>query len=216
MSTARLIAVAGRAWRNRPIAALESAAHEGIVPTVVLALEPGDLQTWLPALWPAVEVRDATGYLRGMRLAAAGGKPPDGEPPVRLDLALLHYPFADEEGALYSRGEVRDDELDRLMVAAADRVVVTVDEVLTRAQGRRAAASRRWDAGEIADVRHVPFGAFPASTDGLYRADDAARDALTTWAAVATTDGRDRLQALTTPGRLAEVSLPHGLEWPGR
>ncbi|HWM35292.1 MAG TPA: hypothetical protein VNR36_13780 [Pseudolysinimonas sp.] len=216
MSAVSRIAVAGRAWRNRPIAALESAAREGVRPAVVLALEPDDLQGWITALWPAAEVRDATEYLPGMRRAAAGVEPAGGEPPVRPDLALLHYPFADEDGALYSRGDVRDDEVDRLIVRAAARVVVTVDEVLTRAQGRRAVASKRWDAGEIADVRHVPFGAFPASSDGLYRADASARDALTTWAAVARSNGSDRLQALTTATRLAGVSLPHGLEWPGR
>jgi hypothetical protein len=221
-----VIAVGGTAWRNRPLAYLESVAHEGVVPTVVVALDATDLAGWAPQLWGEVELRMITGgrferndVVQGMWAAALGlgSNQPDAPVlPFRPDLAVLHYPYADEEGAVYSLQADETSWFNELIVKVSRRVIVTVDEILTDAQRRRAAPMQRLSASSIDEVRHVPYGAYPGACDGMYCADEVAKSALAVRAMEGIAPGSNRLEALATPGRLAAASLPHGLQWPRR
>jgi glutaconate CoA-transferase subunit A len=92
-------------------------------------------------------------------------------PPLGLDTVVLHAPRADEDGNVEIVGA---KALDWVMVGAAAKVLVTVDEIVPRgglaADGRQSILTRN----QITAIAHAPGGAWPASCLPFYVTDYAA------------------------------------------
>ena len=91
-------------------------------------------------------------------------------PRLAPDWAIIHVHRADPEGNAQIRGSVFED---LLMANAAERVMVTAEEVVPpealRAEGPQATIPSFL----VEAVVHAPRGAWPCSCEGLYAVDDA-------------------------------------------
>ena len=91
-------------------------------------------------------------------------------PRLAPDWAIIHVHRADPEGNAQIRGSVFED---LLMANAAERVMVTAEEVVPT-EALRAEGAQATVPGFLVDaVVHAPRGAWPCSCEGLYPVDDA-------------------------------------------
>lgn len=92
-------------------------------------------------------------------------------PALPLDVALIHAPRADRSGNVQIIGA---RALDLALAGAADRVLVTVDEVVPDGaladDGRQTVLHRN----QVSAIAHIPGGAYPASCLPFYVTDYAA------------------------------------------
>ena len=83
------------------------------------------------------------------------GRPYVAFPAIRPDVLVLHVPIADRQGASVLQGNL---SLDREMALAADRVIVTAEEIVDEVEGEVGVVPVSVDA-----VVHAPRGAYPTS-----------------------------------------------------
>lgn len=106
---------------------------------------------------------------------------------IRPEVAVIHAQAADEFGNVRHEGSVFAD---LLLAKAAERVIVTVDEVISHREIEREPHRTSIPAYLVDAVVEMPFGAHPCSSHGNYVQDEAhLRDYLA--AASATAKGRD-------------------------
>lgn len=91
-------------------------------------------------------------------------------PRLAPDWAIIHTELADREGNALIRGSLFED---LLMANAADRVIVTTEEVAP-SEALRAEGAYASIPGYLVDaVVHAPRGAWPCSLEDLYPVDEA-------------------------------------------
>lgn len=91
-------------------------------------------------------------------------------PRLAPDWAIIHVHRADPEGNAQIRGAVFED---LLMANAAERVMVTAEEVVPPEALRAEGAQATVPGFLVEAVVHAPRGAWPCSCEGLYAVDDA-------------------------------------------
>lgn len=89
-------------------------------------------------------------------------------PPLEADLTLIHAQAADPYGNVAFYGT---SFFDLLLARAARRLVVTVDHVVPPAVLQREIHTVRLPGFLVDAVVHVPFGAHPCASQGLYARD---------------------------------------------
>ena len=96
-------------------------------------------------------------------------------PATMLDVAVIHADAADEHGNVLGPRD-RDFlwDLDATTARAADRVIVTVEELVPTAEVAAASGRTLLFGHEVAAVVHAPGGAAPTAVPGSYGADVAA------------------------------------------
>lgn len=90
-------------------------------------------------------------------------------PPARIDFAIVHAPYADEYGnVLINRNYTALGSVDLLMSRAADRVFVSVEQIVSHEFVR----SHKWQneipAYQVEGVIEAPWGAHPSSFLDFY------------------------------------------------
>ena len=89
-------------------------------------------------------------------------------PPVRADVALLHAQAADDRGNVAMYGTMGNDVE---IAKVCDRVVVSVEKVVTSAELMRAPEQVAIPEHLVDAVVELPYGAYPTSCLPHYRAD---------------------------------------------
>lgn len=89
-------------------------------------------------------------------------------PALKPDVALIHAHRADAEGNVQSRGSSWDDTL----AEAADRVIVTVEEIVGGEEIRRTPELTRIPSILVTALVEVPYGAHPTGCPFLYDFDE--------------------------------------------
>ena len=89
---------------------------------------------------------------------------------IRPDVCFLHAQQADELGNVQFLGS---PFFDVMLAQASRRVVVSVDRIVSTETIRRANHLTKLPSALVDAVVHVPFGAHPTASHGLYEADDA-------------------------------------------
>lgn len=88
---------------------------------------------------------------------------------IRPDVAFIHAQQADELGNVQFLGA---PYFDVTLAQAARRVVVSVDRIVSTETVRRANHLTKLPSALIDAVVHVPYGAHPAASGGLYEVDE--------------------------------------------
>jgi glutaconate CoA-transferase subunit A len=88
-------------------------------------------------------------------------------PALRPDVALVHVHRADETGNAQIEGA---PYMDRELAGAAERVIVTAEEIVTTREIERAADRTLIPSFRVGAVVHVPYGSFPHECYGRYEA----------------------------------------------
>lgn len=142
-------------WTNFALVLRLHAAALGVpfLPTATL------LGGGLPA---ALGVRPVTCPYSGEELSAV--------PALKPDVAFVHAHRADEDGNVQMAGLPGDTVEGAL---ASDRIVVTVEEIVSRETLRRSPGSTVIPGFRVASVSEVPMGAWPSYVSGHYGRDDA-------------------------------------------
>ncbi|MEQ9642098.1 MAG: CoA-transferase [Alphaproteobacteria bacterium] len=120
-----------------------------------------DLGTDLPKVNPE-------GYRKAR--VQEGDRPLLEVPAIKPDVVLLHGMQADELGNVQYAGA---GFFDLLLAQAARKVIVSVDRLVTNAQVRAHPHLTKVPAAFVDAVVVAPFGAHPASSPGVYPADEA-------------------------------------------
>ncbi|VTU30738.1 CoA transferase subunit A [Variovorax sp. PBL-E5] len=89
---------------------------------------------------------------------------------IRPDVCFLHAQQSDELGNVQFLGS---PFFDVMLAQASRRVVVTVDRIVSTETVRRANHLTKLPSVLVDAVVHVPFGAHPTASHGLYQADEA-------------------------------------------
>lgn len=127
------------------------------------------------------------------------GVPVVAVPAMQLDVVILHAEAADPRGNVM--GPARPDflfDLDANLARAADRVVVTVDRVVTTDEMRAASDRTLLFGFEVDAVVEVPRGAAPTSLPGVYEPDLRALRAYLGRASEDLSDAATAVRELTT------------------
>jgi glutaconate CoA-transferase subunit A len=90
-------------------------------------------------------------------------------PAIKPDVCLVHAHRADPEGNIQTRGSSWDDTL----AEAADRVIVTVEEIVPTEEIRRTPELTKIPSFVTTAVVEVPYGAHPTGCPFLYDFDEA-------------------------------------------
>jgi glutaconate CoA-transferase subunit A len=94
-------------------------------------------------------------------------------PPARPQWALMHAPAADVHGnILYPQAEPRV-EMDRFLIRAADYLIVTVEQLVSRDVVQASSRQVLAPAYKTAAVVEAPFGSHPCGLGGWYKQDTA-------------------------------------------
>jgi len=91
--------------------------------------------------------------------------------PIAPDVAFIHAQQADEAGNVQFLGS---PFFDVMLAQAARRVVVSVDRIVSTETIRRSNHLTKLPSALVDAVVHVPYGAHPAASPGLYEPDDKA------------------------------------------
>lgn len=95
-------------------------------------------------------------------------------PPARMDFALIHAPYADEYGnVLINSHYMMPGAQDVLMSRAADRVFVSVEQLVTHEYVRAHKWQNEIPAYQVEGVILAPWGAHPSSMPDFYDFDSA-------------------------------------------
>lgn len=113
----------------------------------------------------------AAGIGEEVELPFAGGTRIVATPAARPDVALIHAQSADELGNVRRRRPNLSDDVDHLIAAASDRVIVSVEEI-EETETILANRDETVIPGNYVDaVVHAPGGAAPTGCDGFYDPD---------------------------------------------
>lgn len=123
-------------------------------------------------------------------------------PAMRLDVSVIHAVAADERGNVLAP-QVRDFlwDLDANTARAADRVIVTVEELVTTDEVRGAASQTLLFGHEVDAVVVAPRGAAPTSVPGILGPDFRAISAYLDAVAGDVSHASDAMRALTAVSR---------------
>jgi glutaconate CoA-transferase, subunit A len=101
------------------------------------------------------------------------GRPLLAMPPARVDVALIHMPYADQRGnVLIQRRSMMPQGQDLLYARTADRTYVTVERIVSDLYVRQNAWATAIPSYQVAGVIEAPFGAHPSSMPDFYDLDD--------------------------------------------
>jgi glutaconate CoA-transferase subunit A len=94
-------------------------------------------------------------------------------PPARVDVAVIHMPYADERGnVLITERRLMPQSQDLVYARAADRIYVTVEHIVDHDFIRRNAHLNHLPAFQIQGVIEAPWGAHPGSMPDFYDYDE--------------------------------------------
>lgn len=88
---------------------------------------------------------------------------------IRPDVCLLHAQQADEHGNVQHLGP---PFFDAMLAQASDRVIVSVDRIVSRETIRRSNHLTKLPSAMVDAVVEAPYGAHPTASPSLYRADN--------------------------------------------
>jgi glutaconate CoA-transferase subunit A len=108
-------------------------------------------------------VREVTDPFTGERLHALA--------PARPDVAIFHGYWADAEGNVQAPPGRNLDDIDTTIAKAADRVIVTVEKLVSHRDVVRRPTLTYLPHHWVDAVVEVPFGAHPGNCDTLYEPD---------------------------------------------
>ncbi|NHN29149.1 CoA transferase subunit A [Paenibacillus agricola] len=88
-------------------------------------------------------------------------------PAIRPDVAIFHAYQADTEGNVLAH----PSQNNRVLAQASERTIVSVEQIVSPEELKKAEGSRI-PAAFVTAVVHVPFGAHPTSCPGIYKIDN--------------------------------------------
>jgi glutaconate CoA-transferase subunit A len=91
--------------------------------------------------------------------------------PAVPDVAVIHGYFADDAGNVAHPAGSRGDHIDVLLARAAKKVIVTVEQVVSRSEVARRPHQTYLPHDVVDAVVETPYGAHPGSCDGFYDVD---------------------------------------------
>lgn len=90
-------------------------------------------------------------------------------PAIKLDVAVIHANAADENGTVvWPEWVERGHDLDEMLTHCAQRVIVTVEEIVTRDYVRSHSQFTKLFPFEVDQVVHAPRGAWPTACSPYY------------------------------------------------
>jgi glutaconate CoA-transferase subunit A len=92
-------------------------------------------------------------------------------PSARPDVALIHAQRADELGNVQRPGPNRTDDIDHLIATSARRLIVSVEEIVSREEVLADRDATIIPGTYVDAVVHLPAGAHPTGCDGHYNPD---------------------------------------------
>ena len=92
-------------------------------------------------------------------------------PSARPDVALIHAQCADELGNVQRRRPNRTDDIDHLIATSARRLIVSVEEIVTKEEVLADRDATIIPGTYVDAVVHLPGGAHPTGCDGHYNPD---------------------------------------------
>ena len=94
-------------------------------------------------------------------------------PPARVDVAVIHMPYADERGnVLITERRLMPQSQDLVYARAADRTYVTVEHIVSHDFIRRSPQLNHLPAFQVTGVIEAPWGAHPGSMPDFYDYDE--------------------------------------------
>jgi glutaconate CoA-transferase subunit A len=94
-------------------------------------------------------------------------------PPARVDVAVIHMPYADERGnVLITERRLMPQSQDLVYARAADRTYVTVEHIVDHDFIRRNPHLNHLPAFQVTGVIEAPWGAHPGSMPDFYDYDE--------------------------------------------
>jgi len=96
--------------------------------------------------------------------------------PAQPQVTLLHGYYSDEFGNIQRPTRYNRDDVDVLLASASDRVIVTVEQLISHDEVVRRPHSTYLPHHWVDGVALAPFGAHPGPCDALYEPDFAALD----------------------------------------
>jgi glutaconate CoA-transferase subunit A len=100
-----------------------------------------------------------------------GGPPVHALPAARADFALIHAQLADAAGNVGRPGPNLTDDVDHVIAASADRVIVTVERLVSREETRDRRDETVIPGHLVSAVCLAEQGAHPTGCDGFYNPD---------------------------------------------
>lgn len=93
-------------------------------------------------------------------------------PAIRVDVAVIHANAADENGTvIWPEWPERGHDLDEMLSHSASRVIVTVEQVVSRNYVREHSRLTRLFPFEVTHIVHAPRGAWPTACAPFYGPD---------------------------------------------
>jgi glutaconate CoA-transferase, subunit A len=92
-------------------------------------------------------------------------------PSARPDVALIHAQRADDLGNVQRRRPNRTDDIDHLIATSARRLIVSVEEIVSREEVLADRDATIIPGTYVDAVVHLPSGAHPTGCDGYYNPD---------------------------------------------
>lgn len=141
--------------------------------------------------------------------------------PARPDVTILHGYSSDDAGNIQTPARKNKDDIDTLLASAANRVIVTVEKIVSRGSVRKNPHSTYIPHTWVEAVVEVPYGAHPGTCDTKYEQDPQSlddylqaaqtQDGFEAWLHRHVLEPRDHFEYLersTTLERLASLSYP--------
>lgn len=136
------------------------AAGQGLPSLPIKTLFGSDI-----ALKNPEQIREYACPISGERLLAVAA--------AKADFTIIHGYVGDEFGNV-QWPIVRDsDDVDQMMAAAAERLIVTVEKIIPHDAVKRRPALTYIPGFQVEAIVEVPYGAHPSAVDGFYDEDEA-------------------------------------------